>query len=530
VGAGIATAALLVAPGIAGAQGGGASPQERATTLASPAVVFVLTSVDLNVKLGDQVQGRRFEGNYSFDYGSGSGFAVSQDGAIVTASHVVEPSEAQLMNRGANEIFCDLFTEFGFPEDCDLFTQDPFGRYFITSRGWPQALQLLYNRCYQGRACEFRPEVNISVFTATNVAGTDVAEGQAAELLHSTGFESTDVAVIKINTTNQPTVALAQSAGDLASGDEIVALGFPGSAQNLPSGFTEPQKAFGHVSNIRSEGTTQVVEVDADLEGGFSGGPVVNNSGQVIGLVSFTILQDTGEAAQQYLRTVDDIRTALGAAGVQARRGPVDTAFQDAMNLFWDNHFSAAVPQYRNVTSLSPGHPLATKYLSEAQGKAGTAADVPVEEEGGLPIIPIAVGAGVVVVIVIVVLVVVSRRKKPAPAVGAPAGYAAAPPTGAPSGFGAPAQTPGGTAAPPAAPPAGPPAGVGTPQAADEHRPVGFQAQPPAGESTVSERPDAGTGEAPPPPGIGAAKFCSNCGMENASDATFCARCGHTLS
>ena len=526
----VAAAALLASPGIAGAQGGQLSPQQKATTLASPAVVFINTTVSGRIRLEffDVFSGkpRAFNTTFTFPYASGSGFGVTPDGAIVTAGHVVQPDMDDVETRLANELFEKVFPAY------DL-TTDPYTKYKITDN---QFIRNLLNQCYSGRACDFSVHPQVDVFTATNVAGTDVTKGSEADVLEATSFNETDVAVIKINTTNLPTIPLSQSSGQLTSGDEIVALGFPGSAQNLPSGMTEPQKAFGRVSNVRSEGTSQVVEVDADFEGGFSGGPVVNNAGQVIGLVSFTILQDTGAAGQEYLRPAEDIRAALSSAGTTAKQGPVDTAFREAMNLFWGHHYSAAVPKFREVTSLQPGHPLATKYLSDAQAKAGTAQDVPVEEGGGLPIIPIAIGAGVLVVIIIVVLLVASRRRR-APAAAAPAGYAAAPQAGAPqagapqqAGFGGPAA-PGPTVPPrePAAP-AGPPAGVGAPQAEGERRPVGFQGQPPpAGETTVAQRPSEPE-TAPPPPGIGTAKFCSNCGMENASDATFCARCGHTLS
>jgi serine protease Do len=531
VGATIAAAMLLVSPGLAAAQGGGKpSAQQRATTLASPAVVFINTEVTGRIRLEFfdifTNRPRAFNTTFTFPWGSGSGFGVSPDGTIVTAGHVVQPSIEDVETRLANELFEDVFPDY------DL-TTDPYTEYKITDNTF---IRNLLNQCYSGRACDFNVRTTVDVLTAVNVAGTDVAQGQEAEVLEATGFSETDVAVIKINTTNLPTINLSQSSAQLTSGDEIVALGFPGSAQNLPSGITEPQKAFGRVSNVRSEGTSQVVEVDADFEGGFSGGPAINNAGQVIGIVSFALLTTEGEAAQEYLRPAEDIRAGLSAAGVQPQQGPVDSAFREAMNLFWDNHFSAAVPKFREVTSLAPGHPLATQYLSDAQAKAGTAQDVPLEEEGGLPIIPIAIGVGALVVIAIVVLLLVSRRKK-APA-GAPAGYGAAPvgaagPVGAPPGYGAPAgQAPPAAAPPrstPTAAPAQPPQGqpVSAPPQAAPPQAAPPQATP-AGQAATPQQPRTGEA-APPPPGIGQAKFCSNCGMENASDATFCARCGHTL-
>jgi serine protease Do len=520
LGVALAAAALMAWPGLAAAQGGGPSPQQRATTLASPAVVFINTEVSgrIRIEFFDQFSGRlrAFNQTYTFPWGSGSGFGVSPDGTIVTAGHVVQPSMEDVETRLANQLFESVFPDY------DL-TTDPYTKYKITDNLF---IRNLLNQCYSGRACDFNVRSIVTVLTAVNVAGTDVAQGQEAEVLEATGFQETDVAVIKINTTNLPTIPLSQSSAEVSSGDEIVALGFPGSAQQLPSGITEPQKAFGRVSNVRSEGTSQVVEVDADFEGGFSGGPAINNAGQVIGIVSFSLLTSEGQAAQEYLRPAEDVRAGLSAAGVSAERGPVDTAFQGAMELYWDNHFTAAVPKFREVTSLQPGHPLATQYLSEAQAKAGTAQDVPLEEGGGFPIIPVAIGAGVVVVIVILVLVLRSRGgPAPAPA----AGYGTGAPPSGPAPGGAPAAGPQAPVAPRQAPTAAPgQAPTAAPgQAAPGQAPT--PPGPPAGGTPAPDQRGQGQ-EVPPPPGIGAAKFCSNCGMENASDATFCARCGHTLS
>jgi len=546
---GIFAAAVMLVPSAAFAQGNNPTPQQRGLTLASPGVVFIATSVDLSVKADLLVEGgRRISQRYSFPYAFGSGFAVTPDGAVITASHVVEPNQADIYNRGANEVFADLLETVGFTAEADSFrqsiAQDPYIRYDVTALGLSTFAQQEYNACFQGRNCDFNITPNIEVFNAVTIAGQDVTTGSVAEVRASTGFDDTDVALIDFEATNQPTVPLAESIANLQSGTEVVALGFGGSTTALPEGLTEPQKLFGQVSNVRSEGTSQLVEVDIDAETGFSGGPVVNNEGQAVGLVSFGLPTSSGTEAQTYLRTVDDIRAVLASAGVQANRGPVDTNFQEALELYWGNHFSAAIPRFQSVLNLNQGHPMAQQFLSDAQSKKGTAQDIPVEEAGGgLPLIPIIIGVAVLLLLLLIWLFLASRRKK-APTAAAPPGYAAVPP----AGFGAPAAQPPAAQPPAAQPPAAqppaaqppaaptqarppaaqPPAGVGAGQAAEERRPVGFQGQPPAGETTASQQPSSG--EAPPPPGIGTAKFCSNCGMENASDATYCARCGHTIS
>jgi hypothetical protein len=314
-----------------------------------------------------------------------------------------------------------------------------------------------------------------------------------------------------------PTVALADTASTLQPGDEVVALGFPGTSRDaLQTGVTQPNKVFGRVSNIRPQGTSNLIEVDANIEPGMSGGPVIDDSGRVVGLISFSLVQASGESGAKYLRTIDDIKAALADAGVTPARGPVDDAFASAMDLFWGNHFTAAVPELQKVLGVYPGHPLATDYLAQAQAKAGTSEDVPLAAAspaskgggGGFPVWAIAaIAAGAVVVILLVVLV--TRRKKPAPAL---AGVA------------------------PMAPPV---SAVGTPApTAQEAARVGFQ-PPPAATPPAAEAPTQPRVEAPaPPPQVeehpaeagGGPRFCANCGHGLEPGARFCPNCGHQVS
>ena len=82
---------------------------------------------------------------------------------------------------------------------------------------------------------------------------------------------------------------------------------------------------------------------------------MLNSRAEVVGLVSWG-LDGTGD---NFLRTVDDIHTALAAAGITAASGPVDTAYAKAMNLYWNHHYTAAVPALRSVLDLDAGNPLA---------------------------------------------------------------------------------------------------------------------------------------------------------------------------
>ncbi|MEW6059913.1 MAG: trypsin-like peptidase domain-containing protein [Actinomycetota bacterium] len=503
-------ATLCLVPGLAAAQSAsptvtGPSTVERAVTLASPAVVFVDTSVRIHVRLIYQnpnaVSGLgSLDRTYFFDYATGSGFVVSPDGVVVTASHVVEPDQQSMRNYAANRLVLE-----GYGYSYPSASSSPFDQYTLPVRFQNQLLQ----QCYKGVACTFRITPIETVYSAVDIAQMQLPKGMPARVLASTGFKNTDVAILQVNGSNMPTVELADTATDLSAGDEVVALGFPGTSRDaLETGVTEPNKAFGRVSNVRPQGTSNLIEVDANIQRGMSGGPVVDDSGKVVGLISFSLIQSSGESGAKYLRTVDDIKATLADAGVAASRGTVDEVFAGAMELFWGNHFTAAVPEFNKVLALYPGHPLATEGLADAQAKAGTAEDIPVAEPsptstGGGEGFPVwAIGAIAAVAVAAILLVMLTRRKRPAPAVAA------------------------------VSPIAPPPSTVGTPAAppAQEAARVGFQPPPAATAPPAAPTPPPSTvAEVEGPGEAGEARFCAKCGSALQAGMSFCGKCGHPV-
>jgi hypothetical protein len=354
------------------------------------------------------------------------------------------------------------------------------------------------------------------------IAGVSAPKPLAARVLKSTGFGQTDVAILQVDTSNMPTVPLATTANDLKSGQSIAALGFPGSAQDLPTGFTEPAKLFGRVSNVRQDGASKLVEASiTGMAKGMSGGPGVDSQGKVVGLISYSRL-DGDTRAQVYLRTVDDIRAALrGAGGAQATRGEVDNLFEQAMEYFWDRHYSAALPLYQKTLNLYDGHPAAKKYLSEAQAKAGGPEDLPLPattqaaESSWLRLGLAALAAAVLVAAGVALLLRRRRRRRGVPAIRQ-------------------LQRPGVEVSWDDA---------GAPRAAANGQPLSrspVETDDAGHDEAAASGPWADVGAAPvatrtavaqdvPEPGRPAVRFCSRCGNELGADDSFCAACGHRV-
>jgi hypothetical protein len=290
---------------------------------------------------------------------------------IVTASHVVDFDEEQrqrIMRYAVNKLF--FRSDAGRPlgEDADLFDQHRTG---------DQALDELLWRCYDQVACRFKIEPTVTIFTPTQIASGSTTHGLPARILGHFHFDGSDIAILQvIDATSLATVPLATSTADLETGDVVIALGYPGSVQELPTGLLEPMKLVGHITNVTSDGSSQVIQIDMNVENGMSGGPAVDLGGKVIGLLSSGGHQFS-ERQRARLLPVEEIRSAMYSANIEAARGEIDQVFEQAMDCFWNCHYGAAVSLYRQVLGLQSGHPLAEWYLAQAETRAGGTEDVP---------------------------------------------------------------------------------------------------------------------------------------------------------
>jgi serine protease Do len=377
----------IVAAVLASAAAGAKPPPQtpaRAVALSNPGVVYIQTAfkVTVRLKLSDESATR----TYSTEYGSGSGFVVNPSGTIVTARHVVKPADLDVRHYAANKLFGELL-DLKFPADADLF-----GSFTITDDALAtHRLQ----QCYEGVVCTFHVTPLVAVYTGVALGGVQTVKGLEANILKTSegGQNNTDIAILQVDGSNMPTIALAQSVAGVSPADQIVSLGFPGTAQD--NNVTQPDQKFGRVSRVTTVGTAKQIEMDLALEQGMSGGPVVNLAGRVIGVNSYYIARSTGESGTKYARSVDDVRALLNDAGKRPVRGPVDTEWVQAVDLYFGHHYTAAIPHLRQVLALSPSLPLATSYLQTATAKKGTKEDIPLGG-GGLAwwaIVLIAAGA-----------------------------------------------------------------------------------------------------------------------------------------
>jgi putative serine protease PepD len=151
---------------------------------------------------------------------------------------------------------------------------------------------------------------NAHVVAGARTIEVDFADGRTAEARLVGSVPENDVAIVKAEDLLEPVVpAELGSSSDLVVGDEVVAIGNALNLGEAPSVTTGIVSALGR--SIRSpSGDTlaDLIQTDAAINPGNSGGPLVNVSGQVVG-VNTAILADAQNIG--FALSIDSIRSII---------------------------------------------------------------------------------------------------------------------------------------------------------------------------------------------------------------------------
>jgi hypothetical protein len=161
---------------------------------------------------------------------------------------------------------------------------------------------------------------NLHVIRDLKTAGVQLASGEIFDTVTILAFdERKDIAIIKISGFDLPIVELGNSS-EVTGGEPVVAIGSPRGLQGTVT--------TGVVSAIRDEPSGagfKVIQTDAAVNPGNSGGPLLNARGQAVGIVTAKLRGSEGlnfAVPINYVRgtlenlqkpvSLDELRTSLG--------------------------------------------------------------------------------------------------------------------------------------------------------------------------------------------------------------------------
>lgn len=420
--------------------------------------------------------------------GMGTGFIITTDGYIVTNAHVVKMLDQELKYNIASKGLTELVGG-------DIASVEKAIGFKLNAEYENRLADAIFP-IYAHYMTMGEPLITSEVFMGVAVPGVGTVQRGIPAEVKKVGEPSPgkDVAILKVNANNLPTLSL----GDdklVRDGDQAVALGYPGVATfNAMLAQTEsnikPSLTVGSISARKTmPGGWDVLQTDTSITHGNSGGPLFNNKGEVIAMNTFgsgQVNATTGawEETQGFNFAVPTsiIKEFLQESNIQAKEGPLTTLYHEGIDLYFEEHYSAAKEKFRQVYEANQSYPYVQDYLSTCTAMINEGKDKPV-----FPMmLVLIIGGGVVVVGFLLILFLVILRKKPQPAPQ----YVQAQVVSQP-------QVTAQTVAPQYIPQQAPP-----PQAP----------QPPPPQAAPPMPPEA--------------KFCANCGAGIDPNSDFCHNCG----
>ena len=364
------------------------SPVKKAIALNEPAVLLIYEAYNATFSVPSAKYQIDSQGIFHFSpqaglvsqqvqsAGFGSGFAITPDGYIVTNAHVATSQEAQLQFL-FNVVSSTLQTQLKQGAFSDQLSQNFESAYF----SYLQSYGTFSHE--QNSLVVFLPFVSVTGELTARPASADV---KVAGDMTGTGTEK-DVAIVKIVADHPlPTVQVGDS-NSASPGDSIVIIGYPGiaaSTQNV-AGIESfiPTATAGIVSALKPmpEGWT-VIQTDATVHHGNSGGPAFDANGKVIGIATFLGLNpQLGESGSlagiNFLIPINMAKQFADKISVQNTRGQLDQDWQLALGYFWAHHYSAAIQEFNLVLGLYPGDPYVAQYVQQANTEITNGNDIP---------------------------------------------------------------------------------------------------------------------------------------------------------
>jgi S1-C subfamily serine protease len=326
---------------------------------------------------------------------TGSGWIITPDGYVVTNGHVAqlfqEENEQQLME----ELFYQALEESGFfaQEEAErgggdpnaVMTHDrkirlmqrllPFTEMQIDKDLWVYTQNW---REYAAEVKEYSPPIYPFQGTAST-PGMDLRTGK-------------DVAILKIEGRDLPTLVIGDSDA-MRIGENVHLAGYPGVTRAAFYGQlnpeTEVEASFtrGGVSSVKMDvkGST-VIQYDAATSAGHSGGPLLNDGGEVIGMATMG-----AEPGFFFAVPTSVINEFVRSAGVTPARGMFDRDWTTALDAYYAEDWGTAIAGFDQALRVMPDLRDAVELRREAM-ISRDAAPVP-PPGGGIGLLPTLVGA-----------------------------------------------------------------------------------------------------------------------------------------
>lgn len=354
----------------------------KAQILGQASTVRIYSKECNNVKFSNEMYGLRVQGK-SYEIcsaGFGSGFVINDSGHVVTNAHVANIDNLDALIEGTSidgkfeEDFLADVVDFLVSEfDIDTLSQatEEDMVYFITAlitdlnkhgyititdkdrEIYIQGETIFKNNPESGELLE-----KDKYFKANLIQSTPLTSYYESLLSDDTAItEIADLAVIQVQGDfNLPSIPINTTGFSI--GQTIYVVGYPviaddseliSSTQVLSSSVTK-----GSISSIKpnTNDTFDLVQIDAAIQGGNSGGPIIDEDGNVVAVATYSISSDSGN--YNYGVSSKELQTFLSNSSIEPQINPMRIELEKSLSDVSLSYYKRAQKSLEDILLKQP--------------------------------------------------------------------------------------------------------------------------------------------------------------------------------
>jgi serine protease Do len=303
---------------------------------------------------------------------SGTGFLITEDGYVATNCHLIDRDNAFIRRQ----FFLSAFQQITEANISAL--ENAWATRFSEQQKsiLENTYASVYARLFSMALYDLKKDIFIEYSVDVNNGNTGSIKKSAHVIIKGQPMPGKDIAILKMDGDSAlPTLKIAQD--ELPKvGEQLFVYGFPGPVTNnnyvATESAIEPTLTTGIVSALKkSVAGWPLIQMDANINRGSSGGPVCNEKGEVVGLTTFGSIENSGglAAGLNFAIPVSILEEYLDSAGVTARPSETSQIFGDAV-VFYDRElYGDALKKFKEVSELNNHFPGLAYYIRDTEKK-----------------------------------------------------------------------------------------------------------------------------------------------------------------
>jgi serine protease Do len=301
---------------------------------------------------------------------SGTGFLITGDGYVATNCHLIDRDNAFIRRQ----FFLSAFQQI---TDANISAlENAWATRFSEQQKsiLNNTYASVYARLFSMALYDLTKDIYIEYSVDSDSGKTSSIKKSAHVIIKGQPMPGKDIAILKMDgDSTLPTLTIAQD--DLPKvGEQLFVYGFPGPVTNnnyvSTESAIEPTLTTGIVSAIKnSVAGWPLIQMDANINRGSSGGPVCDEKGEVVGLTTFGSLENSGglAAGLNFAIPVSILEEYLDSAGVSANPSETSKLFGDAVVFYDRGFYRDALVKFKTVNELNNRFPGLDYYIKDTE-------------------------------------------------------------------------------------------------------------------------------------------------------------------